>query len=32
VVTYGDPYHYDAKVLAGLDGPPLQIASSSSGA
>jgi len=32
VVTYGDPYHYDAKVLAGLDGPPVQIASSSSGA
>jgi murein L,D-transpeptidase YcbB/YkuD len=27
VVTYGDPYGYDAKVLAALDGKPLQIAS-----
>lgn len=26
VVTYGDPYGYDAKVLAALDGKPLQIA------
>jgi murein L,D-transpeptidase YcbB/YkuD len=31
VVTYGDPYHYDPKVLAGLDGPPVQIASNQSG-
>jgi murein L,D-transpeptidase YcbB/YkuD len=27
VTTYGDPYGYDAKVLAALDGKPLQVAS-----
>jgi murein L,D-transpeptidase YcbB/YkuD len=27
VVTYGDPYGYDSRVLATLDGKPLQVAS-----
>ena len=27
LVTYGDPYGYDARVLAALDGKPLEIAS-----
>ena len=27
IATYGDPYGYDARVLAGLDGPLIQMAS-----
>ena len=27
VTTYGDPYGYDSRVLAGLDGKPVQMAS-----
>jgi L,D-transpeptidase YcbB len=27
IETYGDPYGYDARVLAGLDGRPVQMAS-----
>ncbi|WP_420137184.1 L,D-transpeptidase family protein [Sphingomonas sp.] len=27
IVTYGDPYGYDAKILAGLNGKPVQMAS-----
>jgi murein L,D-transpeptidase YcbB/YkuD len=27
ITTYGDPYGYDARVLAGLDGKPVEMAS-----